>query len=214
MLRLNFNVVSLTELFRLTRSPEPFRKRTLAITFDDCYRDNLAAARVLAEYQLPACFFIPTGYVGTDLQFAWDRSLKKLDNLTWDEVRAMASLGHEIGSHTVTHPDMARVPEEQARFELVESKKTLEAQLGRPVRWFAYPFGDRQHFRPERYALVQEAGYDGCVSAFGGFVRRGATDPILPREAVPYFKNIHHLEMYLRGSIHWFYALKRRVGLL
>src|SRR5262249_54046830 len=104
--------------------------------------------------------------------------------------------------------------EEQARFELVESKKTLETQLGRPVRWFAYPFGDRQHFRPERYALVQEAGYDGCVSAFGGFVRQGATDPILPREAVPYFKNVHHLEGYRRGRVHWFSARRRRVGLL
>ena len=40
-------------------------RRAVAVTFDDCYRDYLAAARVLAEHGLPACFFIPTGYVGT-----------------------------------------------------------------------------------------------------------------------------------------------------
>ena len=44
----------------------------MAITFDDCYRDNLFAARVLAEHGLPATFFIPTKYVGTDQVFPWD----------------------------------------------------------------------------------------------------------------------------------------------
>ncbi len=209
LLRRRFHVVPLAEAFRLARSGGPIPRRTVAITFDDCYRDNLFAARVLAEHGLPACFFIPTAFVGTDAVFPWDRHLPKMPNLSWDEIREMAALGHEIGSHTVTHSDMARVSEEQARHELAESKRILEAQLGRPVRWFAYPFGERQHFRADRLALVLGAGYEGCLSAYGGFVYPDAKSLILPREAVPDFKSLLHLEVYLTGCLNWFYGLRK-----
>jgi peptidoglycan/xylan/chitin deacetylase (PgdA/CDA1 family) len=214
MLRRNFNVVPLAEIFRLRQSGQPFPRRTVAVTFDDCYRDNLFAAQVLAEHQLPACFFMPTAFVGTDHVFAWDRGLKRMANLTWDEVRAMANVGHEIGSHTVTHPDMAQVPLEQARHELVESKRVLEEKLGRPVRWFAYPFGGRDNFRAERVPLVEEAGYEGCVSGFGGFLYPDATDPIVPRVTVPEFHSVLNLELHLRGGLEWYYGLRRAAGQL
>jgi len=209
MLRRNFRVVPLAEVFRLVRERRPVPRRTVAITFDDSYRDNLDAARVLAEHGLPACFFIPTGYVGTDRVFPWDAHLPRLANLTWDDVREMAGLGFEIGSHTVYHPDMARIPLDEARRELVESKRTLEEKVGKPVRYFAYPFGGREHFAGDRLTLVYEAGYEGCVSAFGGFVRPGGGDAILPREAAPYFRSALHLELHLSGGLHWLYDLKR-----
>jgi peptidoglycan/xylan/chitin deacetylase (PgdA/CDA1 family) len=213
LLRRGFRVVPLAEVFRLLRSGEPFPRRTVAVTFDDCYRDNLDAARVLAEHGLPACFFIPTAYVGTDAVMPWDRDLPRMPNLTWDEVRAMASLGHEIGSHTVTHPDMARVSEEQARRELTESKKVLEDKLARPVRWFAYPFGQREHFLAERVPLVQEAGYEGVVSGFNGFVYHDRSYPIVPRENVPQFRSTLNLELHLTGCLNWLYWLKGRAAL-
>src|ERR1700723_3617038 len=50
MLRRQFRVVSVSEIARLHRSQETFPQRTVAITFDDCYRDNLFAARILAEH--------------------------------------------------------------------------------------------------------------------------------------------------------------------
>jgi peptidoglycan/xylan/chitin deacetylase (PgdA/CDA1 family) len=208
LLRRSFRVVPLTEVFRLARSGEPIPRRTVAVTFDDCYRDNLPAARVLTEHGLPACFFVPSGYVGTDHVFPWDERLPRMPNLTWDEVRAMAALGHEIGSHTVTHPDMGAISEEQARRELAESKKTIEEQLGRAVRWFAYPFGGREHFRDDRLALAVDAGYEGCVSAYGGFVYPDRKALLLPREAVPYFKSLLHFELHMAGCLHWLYRLK------
>jgi peptidoglycan/xylan/chitin deacetylase (PgdA/CDA1 family) len=214
MLRDNFHVVPLSEIFRLHKSGEPIPRRTVAITFDDSYRDNLFAAHVLAEHQLPACFFVPTGFVGTDQVFEWDRGLTSMPNLTWDDVREMANLGFEIGSHTVTHCNMADVSVDEARRELSDSKSTLEDRLGRPVKWFAYPFGGRQNFGPERLPLVTEAGYEGCVSAFGGFVYPHLRESILPREAVPFFRSILNLELHLTGCLHWVYAIKRRAGLL
>jgi peptidoglycan/xylan/chitin deacetylase (PgdA/CDA1 family) len=211
MLRRTFRVVPLAEVFRLARSGAPLPPRTAAVTFDDCYHNNLAAARVLAEHGLPATFFIPTDYVGTRNTFPWDRGLPPLANLRWEDVREMAGLGFEIGSHSRTHPNLAAIPFEQARREIVESRKVIEDQLGRPVRWFAYPFGASEHFRDDLLPVVAEAGYEGCFSGDGGFVRRGMAGLMLPREPIPMppFTSVLKLELHLRGCLEWFYGLKR-----
>jgi peptidoglycan/xylan/chitin deacetylase (PgdA/CDA1 family) len=214
MFRRQFRVVPLAEIVRLVHNGERIPRRTLAITFDDCYRDNLFAAQTLAEFELPACFFIPTGYVGTNRTFEWDRGLKPMPNLTWDDVRTMAGMGFEIGSHTVNHPNLATLSHEETWGELIESRQTLEKQLGRPVRWFAYPFGGPGDFRPDQADLVREAGYEGCLSAVGGFVTPNWKGPVLPRVAVPYFQSLLNLELYLTRCLDWFYALKRRLSLM
>jgi peptidoglycan/xylan/chitin deacetylase (PgdA/CDA1 family) len=213
MLRRGFRVVPLGEVFSTLRRGLPVRPRTVAVTFDDCYRDNLAAARTLAEHGLPATFFVPTGVVGTDRVLPWDRCLPRQPNLAWDEVRQMADLGFEIGSHTVSHANLGAVSADRARDEIIGSKQALEERLGRPVRWFAYPYGGPENFRREYLPLLDEAGYEGCVSACRGFIRLGCDDRILPREAVPPFGTALHLELYLSGSLAWFYGLKRCLGL-
>jgi peptidoglycan/xylan/chitin deacetylase (PgdA/CDA1 family) len=214
LMRDRFHVVSLVELHRMLISGETPPLRTIAITFDDCYHDNLAAARVLFEHGLPATFFIPTQYVGTDHVFEWDVGLKRMANLTWRDVLEMQQLGHEIGSHTVSHPDMGQIEPHEARRELHESKQTLEERLQRPVRFFAYPFGARGNFRPEYLPLVYELGYEACFSALRGFIEPHMKGQVLPREAMPYFRSLQHLELHLSGCLDWFYQMKRRVGLL
>lgn len=214
MLKQRFHVVPLAEIVRILQSGEAPPRRTVAITFDDCYRDNLFAARVLADFELPACFFVPTAYLGTDHVFEWDRGLKKMPNLSWDDARAMVRLGHEIGSHTVTHPNLTQVSVAEMRRELVDSRKMIEDHLGRPARWFAYPFGTTNSFRPERLPLVYEAGYQACFSGYGGFVLPGMLREVLPREPVPYFRSLLNLELHLSGCLNWLYTLKRKVGLI
>lgn len=209
-----YNVVSVGELCRILHARENPPQRTVAITFDDSYRDNLPAARVLAEHNLPATFFVPTRYIDTDHVFDWDVGLKKMPNLTWDDLREMQALGHEIGSHSVTHPDFGVIGADQARAELVESKSVLEEKLGRPVRYFAYPYGGRHNFRPEFFPLAREVGYEECFSAFGGWVHPHLGGQILPRESLAYFRSLLHMEAYLSGGLDWFYHAKRSVGLI
>ncbi|HTU21997.1 MAG TPA: polysaccharide deacetylase family protein [Gemmataceae bacterium] len=209
----HFHVVPLGEIFRLARSGHPLPRRTVAITFDDCYRDNLDAAHVLAEHGLPATFFIPTAFVGTDHVFPWDRSLQRMPNLAWEDVRHMQQLGFEIGSHTVTHPDMGTISTEQVWHELVESKAVLEDRLGSPVRWLAYPFGGLDNFRADCLPLLQQAGYEGGVSSYGGRIHRGMRSIILRRVPVPSFSSNLLLEIYLSGCLRWYFDLKRCLGL-
>lgn len=214
LMRDRFNVVPLAEVHRILMTGATPPPRTVAITFDDCYRDNLFAARVLAEHGLPATFFIPTQYVGTEHVFPWDHDLPRMPNLDWRDTREMQRLGHEIGSHSVSHPDFGTIGPDEARRELAESKRILEDLLQTPVRWFAYPFGGKSNFRPAYLPLVHELGYDACFSAYNGFIEPSLRGKILPREAMPYFRSIGHLELHLSGCLDWVYRCKSRVGLL
>ena len=93
-----------------------------------------------------------------------------------DELREMAGAGVEIGSHTVTHPALPALDSTAALDELTRSKTVLESALGRPVRFFAYPFGKEEHFNPEIETLVRRAGYQAACTAIRGVNLRG-TDP-------------------------------------
>jgi hypothetical protein len=61
--------------------------------------------------------------------------------------------------------------------------------------------------------LVEEAGYEGCLSGFGGLIGPGGDRHLLPRVPVPPFCSVLNLELHLSGCLNWFYALKRRLGL-
>jgi peptidoglycan/xylan/chitin deacetylase (PgdA/CDA1 family) len=93
------------------------------------------------------------------------------------EIREWLAAGHEIGSHSCTHPHLSRIPLPQAREEITASKKKLEDLFGRPVEHFCYPYGDRNDAVVD---LVREAGYrTACTMDFG--VNTVATSPLALR---------------------------------
>jgi len=98
--------------------------------------------------------------------------------LSWDEVREMADGGIEIGSHTLDHPVLSRLPIEEAGRQIVGSRLMAEDRLKRPVRFFAYPNGKRADVTPAVKELVRKAGYDGAVSTIQGRPSP-ASDPFL-----------------------------------
>jgi len=98
------------------------------------------------------------------------------------DVRGLHQEGMEIGAHTVSHPILNRVPDQEARSEISLSRKHLEEITGAPVRLFAYPNGRPNEDFAHRHArMARELGFDGAVTTAWG-VARGSTDPYqLPR---------------------------------
>ena len=90
----------------------------------------------------------------------------------------------EIGAHTVTHPVLSDLSEADQRREVRQSRAELEALLGRPVRLFAYPFGQRDHYTAETVKAVREAGYALACSTLPGCVHRRTSRFELPRFTV------------------------------
>jgi peptidoglycan/xylan/chitin deacetylase (PgdA/CDA1 family) len=105
--------------------------------------------------------------------------------LSVEEVRALAGTELvDIGAHTVTHPALAALPAALQRDEVTQSKAHLEELLGRPVRWFAYPYGSSGTYTEESVGLVRQAGFAAACSALPGPVELRADRFQLPRVQV------------------------------
>jgi glycosyltransferase involved in cell wall biosynthesis/peptidoglycan/xylan/chitin deacetylase (PgdA/CDA1 family) len=106
-------------------------------------------------------------------------------SLSVEEVRALASSELvDIGAHTVTHPALAALPAALQRDEVTQSKAHLEELLGRPVSWFAYPFGSSGTYTEESVGLVRQAGFAAACSAFPNPVELRTDRFHLPRVQV------------------------------
>lgn len=103
-----------------------------------------------------------------------------------EQVLELHRMGMQIGAHTVSHPILARLPREQARAEIVQSKHALEAIIGAPVGLFAYPNGKPgEDYAPESVALAREAGFAAAVSTQHGVSDR-RTDLFQLRRFTPW----------------------------
>jgi hypothetical protein len=61
--------------------------------------------------------------------------------LSWGEIREMQRWGVGFGAHTLTHPDLTRLPIDRIKAEVYASKAMIEDTLSAPVPCFAYPYG-------------------------------------------------------------------------
>jgi peptidoglycan/xylan/chitin deacetylase (PgdA/CDA1 family) len=106
--------------------------------------------------------------------------------MTWDEVRKLHAAGHLIGSHTLTHPNMAFVSEQEARLEFQESKRRLENELGVRVEHFSYPHPVLDPNWTERTVEIsREVGFVSGVTTVSAPVRPGQSPYSLPRLYTP-----------------------------
>ena len=99
--------------------------------------------------------------------------------LTGAEVREIASDGLvTIGAHTVTHPCLPGLKASDRQREIIESKRTCEALIGKPVTTFAYPYGE---FDVETSETVRSAGFVCACSMLSGPANPAANAFALPR---------------------------------
>ncbi len=186
-----FRVVSLGDLLARLEAGGSIGGRVV-ITFDDGYKDNFRiAAADLESRGLPASFFIATDFIGSDRVPEWDaRKGIRSTWMDWDDVRSLSDRGFEIGAHTIHHVDLGKVEGDEADREIAGSKKRLETELGKPVLFFSYPFGGRQHFTDGNRDRVRRSGFSCCLSAYGGTVAPGTSPFHLARMPVsPWYRS-------------------------
>jgi peptidoglycan/xylan/chitin deacetylase (PgdA/CDA1 family) len=93
--------------------------------------------------------------------------------MTWDQVKGLEQKGHIVGSHTMTHPNMAFLKLDDLRRELTVSKQTMESHLGAPVRHFSYPCPALfPNWTQQTTEESKRAGYQTAVTTNDGVVRK------------------------------------------
>jgi peptidoglycan/xylan/chitin deacetylase (PgdA/CDA1 family) len=155
--RSGYHAVNFNQIRGYFAGIEELPSRPVVITLDDGYRDLYTTAfPILRAHGFTAVAYIVSGFVNHPAY------------VTSDELVEMDRAGIEIGSHTVDHPDLARMSLGSVMFEVVQSKRWLDQLLGHPVLDFAYPSGK---YNPQTIKAVEGAGYDTAVTT--------AADPVL-----------------------------------
>ena len=135
----------------------------VAITFDDAFQ-NFAdeALPELEKRRLPSTVFV----IAEALNKAFGPAGSTERVMSLEQLRALPRELVTLGSHTLTHPMLTRVAEQDARREIALSKATLEAMLDSRIVLFSFPFGD---FNERLVELCREAGYRHVVTTLPTF---------------------------------------------
>jgi peptidoglycan/xylan/chitin deacetylase (PgdA/CDA1 family) len=146
------------------------REKVLAVTFDDAYLSVLKLAKpILDRLGFPASVFAPTDGVDAGGVLSWpgiDQWLggpheHELTPMSWEQLRALAVGGWEIGSHTATHPHLTQLDDARLRDELTRSRAACEERLGAACTTLAYPYGDVD---ARVVAAAASAGYETAAA--------------------------------------------------
>lgn len=124
--------------------------KPIILTFDDGYKNFYQNAYPeLKKREMVGTVFVIVNDIG------------KNEYMNEKEIKEVSSNGIEIGSHTLSHPDLSKSPSNKAQEEISNSKKTLESLIGNDIISFCYPSGK---FSEETVKSVKEAGYKYAVT--------------------------------------------------
>lgn len=187
----HFVVCSLSKIIEAACREDGDKAYYAAITFDDGFRVLMRdGLEILEKYNIKACFFVPTGFVElSDKPAAGARfSLRAhyynfpLEPMQPQDLQALVKLGHEVGSHGISHISLSAMPVKHAIRELELSRQQITEWTGVAPTSFAYPYGETSSVLGDPTQWIRQAGY-----SYGFTLKRGAanasSDPFLmPRE--------------------------------
>ena len=176
LLKENYLVVPLFELVKCLTSSIQHRYNLVSITFDDGYV-NFAelALPILEKLRCHATIFVPTGKIGHYNDWDEYRSeFHKMPIMSYEQLRQLPKELVEIGSHGISHIPLNRLTSDEVDREIVGSRLEIEQMVGKPVSFFAfpfgvYPFGHRFNFYQNGKKLLVASYLAACTSRWGRF---------------------------------------------
>lgn len=132
----------------------------IELTFDDAFANLLRNVLPhLEQYRIPATIFVVTENLGDvphwSMPFLHPESHE--NTMTEEHLKSLQENPLiRFGSHTMTHPDLTKISEDQLQKELVNAKQQLETMFKRPIEDLALPHGA---YNDTVLAMAVKAGY-------------------------------------------------------
>ena len=200
--RNNYQVISIDEALKVMHSGKPLQNKYAVITFDDGFQDILTnALPILKEFNFTATVYLPTQFISEEGLFFKDTRC-----LTWQEVMELQSNNIEIGSHTVTHPQLASLTQQEVENELTNSKAVIEDKLGKSCNSFSYPYAfpeGNKEFVSFLRKILFKSGYHNCISTIVGTMGENAENYFIKRIPVNSNDDEQFFKAKLEGAYNW-----------
>jgi peptidoglycan/xylan/chitin deacetylase (PgdA/CDA1 family) len=185
-------------------------RTAVVLTFDDGYRSFYDhALPVLLEHGYPATMFlVPGAMSGRRPLDAMPEVLGPL--IDWGQARELVRLGIGVGAHGMTHRKLAQLPGEEARGEVVDSRRALEDALGIRVEEFCYPYGSFDAFSPAVEAMIRDLGFGAICANIAGHNFSASDAFQLKRLRISWLDDSRaEMRKQCAGAYNW-YALAQR----
>lgn len=156
--------------YALYGSP-PLPDKPVIITLDDAYENTYTKAfPVLQEAGFTGVLHVPTQYVaataGGRQQNDWDRPPEPpARHMIWPEIQELYNVGWSIQNHSVSHPDMTSLTEQEMINEIRGAQSNIFTNVGELPKYFCYPYGI---FDSQVKIILQDEGYLGAIDDGGG----------------------------------------------
>lgn len=200
-----------------TNGPRPLPEHALAITFDDGSESVYSQAfPVLQQYGFSATVFLTVGDRPVTTSQARLPSRQERTMLSWGEIREMQRYGIAFGAHTLTHPNLTRLPPDRAEAEICTSQAVIADALGVAVPTFAYPYGYydertrdivRQHFAcacSVRLGLVSTASDLYALERVDThYLRTERLFGLMLSPWFPWYVRARAIPRRIRRTLHW-----------
>ena len=165
--RAGYHTISEAQLFDSLYHGAALPSKPVIISVDDGYIDDLRTILPdLERWHLVATFFVITGRT------------QEPGFLDAAQIRALDRAGMDVGDHTAYHVDLRLLTPTELRSETAGSRTALEAILGHPVYYFAYPFGA---FNDTVIRAVHAAGFTMAYTTAGGVTETTTAPLTMPR---------------------------------
>ncbi|MEO5684753.1 MAG: polysaccharide deacetylase family protein [Chitinophagaceae bacterium] len=180
-----YHTISADQLYNYLSNGATLPTKPVMLTFDDTDLPQYTIAKpVMEKYGFKGLFFIMTV------------SLGRPNYMSKDQVKQLADAGNDIGSHTWDHKNIKKFTEADWAIQIDKPTKTLETITGKPVKYFAYPFG------LWNAAVIPGLKQHGFQAAFQLSARREETEPLytIRRIIVPGAWTAANLQSWIKHS--------------
>ena len=114
------------------------KKKAFNITYDDGVLQDVRFVELMNRYGLKGTFNLNSALM--ENEFAWEHPKGMTVKRLPAKVVSQLYRGHEVASHTLTHPYLSQLNEEEVMHQMAQDKENLERLAGQPVLGFAGPF--------------------------------------------------------------------------
>jgi peptidoglycan/xylan/chitin deacetylase (PgdA/CDA1 family) len=143
-----------------------FPSKTIAISFDDGWKDNYVRAfPIMKKYGVRATIYLVADCLGRTTDRVVPPGELPREHMSANDVREMDEYGIEFGSHTLSHRWLHELGPDEIDKEIVESKKFVEDLTQTVCKTIAYPAG---YFNDHAKASAKQAGYLAAFSTIYG----------------------------------------------
>lgn len=167
------------------------RNKALTFSFDDGVTQDVRAIELLDKYGLKATFNLNSGLLGIKNEREHFGVKYRCDTVAKEDVKKIYA-GHEVAVHTLTHPNLLELSDEEIARQVEGDRLALEKLVGYGIEIMAYPGGPENSDERVAKAIRERTGvkFARTIKSSGGF---GIQDDLMLFKPTVYFTDVDNM---------------------